>query len=177
MLDQYWLNICNSVASNSKCLSRKVGAIIVKDNKFIISTGYSGPPSKCPHCDDLQYREYLFDLWWRDSKSNHLPSDMDSRKCPRQLLGYKSGEGLQYCGSAHAERNCIDIAARLGHVTENCAIYINTNKMPCFECCKSIINAGIIEVVTPSLEDYEQRGLTGKYLLDQAGIKIRQYEI
>ena len=172
--DQYWLNICKSISGNSKCFSRKLSAIIVKDNKFIISTGYNGPPSGCKHCNDQDYREYLVGLkgmlnW--DSKYDNPDS------CPRrEPLDFKSGEGLEYCQAAHAERNAISIAAKLGHSTDNCIMYLNCI-IPCFECAKSIINAGIKEVIVEKLEDYETSGITGRYLLEQAGVKIREFKL
>ena len=145
--EKYWLDICNSVASNSKCLSRKVGAVIVRD-KFIISTGYNGPPARHPHCE----------------------------VCYRRSHGYNSGEGLEYCPAAHAERNAISIAARLGHSTDSCTIYLNC-EIPCFECAKSLINAGIKEVVVKDMVDYEKRGIYGRELFTSSGVKIRGYEL
>jgi len=47
--DEYFFLICQSTALKSTCLSRKIGAILVKD-KSIISTGYNGPPRGIPHC-------------------------------------------------------------------------------------------------------------------------------
>lgn len=145
--DRYWLLVCNSISENSKCLSRKIGAVIVKDDKFIVSTGYNGPPSRYLHCKDV---------------------------CYRKIMGFKSGEGLEYCPSSHAERNAIAIAAKLGHSVDGCAMYMNCI-IPCFECAKSIINAGIKEVVVIKLDDYDTKGLTGRQLFEQTGVKIREF--
>ncbi len=49
--DEYYYNICKQIARNSKCLSRKIGAILVKD-KLIIATGYNGPPRGIQRCDE-----------------------------------------------------------------------------------------------------------------------------
>ena len=53
MYSQRWINyfnkIVNVVATNSPCIRRKVGAIIVKD-KRILATGYNGLPSGFTHC-------------------------------------------------------------------------------------------------------------------------------
>jgi len=49
--DEYFYNICRDVGANSKCLSKKIGALIIKNN-YIISTGYNGPPVGCMHCDN-----------------------------------------------------------------------------------------------------------------------------
>ena len=59
--DEYFFEMCKTVASNSKCLSRKIGAIIVKD-KTIISTGYNGPPRNVRSCDE----RWLVDKGLRD---------------------------------------------------------------------------------------------------------------
>jgi dCMP deaminase len=175
--DQYWLDICNAIAANSKCLSRKLGAVIVKNNGFIIATGYNGPPAKCKHCDDINYRSHLAYIYHNPSYYN-FSIKVNERLdiCPRQVMGFKSGEGLEYCQASHAERNAISIAARLGHSTDGCSMYLNWI-IPCFECMKSIINAGIKEIVVTKLEDYEKSGLTGRLLAEEAGIKLREYNL
>ena len=48
--DKYFFELCETVSTNSKCLSRKIGAILVKD-KIVISMGYNGPPRGVLHCD------------------------------------------------------------------------------------------------------------------------------
>lgn len=176
--DEYWFKIVNDVASNSKCLSIKVGAIIVKDHRYVISTGYNGPPAGCVHCDDKNYREHLVATYCNDIHTHfdgHIVGD-DILVCPRQIMGFKSSEGIQYCQAAHAERNAIDIAAKLGHTIDGCTIYITRNSV-CIECAKSIINAGIKEIVVLNpYVDYEKIGLTGRFLLNQAGVHIRSYD-
>lgn len=154
MREKYWLDVCNVVASNSKCLSRKVGAIIVRDT-FIVSTGYNGPPIGYPHCNNF---------------------DTLNSICPRRKKGYEASEGLEYCPAVHAERNAISIAAKLGHSTDRCTIYLNCG-IPCFECAKSLINAGIKEVVVKDMVDYEKRGIYGRELFTSSGVKIRGYEL
>ena len=47
--DNYFHTICESVSTKSPCLSRKIGAILVRD-KSIISTGFNGPARGIPHC-------------------------------------------------------------------------------------------------------------------------------
>jgi dCMP deaminase len=173
MNEQYWLNICRAVGANSKCLSRKIGAVIVKDN-YIISTGYNGPPIKCKHCDDYYYRRLIFALAHSDGVRFDSTTD-DNTICPRRIMGFESGQGMAYCSAAHAERNAISTAAKLGHSTEGTTMYLDWI-IPCFECAKSIINAGIKTVVVVKLEDYEKEGITGRYLLEQAGVKLREYD-
>lgn len=121
----------------SKCLSRHVGAVLVK-NKRVIGTGYNGPPSGIPHCD---YRE--IDVSTRIAPyTNHFVDN----KCPRQRLGYGSGEGLENCPAVHAEINPILQAARFGTSTVGSTLYCYCGT-PCHNCAKEIIQAGIIRVV------------------------------
>lgn len=55
------------VDQSSKCLSRRVGVVLLK-NDCIVSTGYNGPPRGTPHCD-VRHQEDEF-LWKRLSMGN-----------------------------------------------------------------------------------------------------------
>jgi dCMP deaminase len=147
--DEYFYEICKAVSMNSKCLSRQIGALIVRDNS-IISTGYNGPPRKIIHCSQ---------------KGNTI--------CPRRLLGFDSGQGLDRCPAAHAETNAIANAARLGVSCIGATLYLNC-VLPCKNCAASIINAGIIEVVATELQGYD---MLGQDMLFQAGIIVRAFEL
>src|SRR3972149_2469175 len=96
----------------SKCLSRKIGTVLVQ-GRSVIGTGFNGPPSGVPHCD------------YRDIKGNYRnDGDMidgwsgPENKCPRQRMGFPSGEGMEYCVAVHAEINPIMQAARMGTPTQ-----------------------------------------------------------
>lgn len=148
--DYYFTRICETIASNSKCLSRQIGALIVRD-KSIVSTGYNGPPRGARTCTSrFQLMEEI---------------------CPRQEAGYKSGEGLHLCTAAHAEVNCISNAARHGVVTVGTTLYLNADILPCKGCAGQIINAGIIEVVVRELIDYDN---WARQLFEEAGVIVRQ---
>jgi dCMP deaminase len=170
--DEYWLNICKAVGANSKCWSRQIGAVIVKDNKLLVATGYNGPVSGAPHCDSLIYRKWLYEL----ANKEGIEVVEDESKCPRRNMGFgaKISAGLEFCQAAHAERNAIDIAARLGHPIEGCTMYMSC-PIPCLECAKSIVNAGIKEIVLTSLDVYEKKGISGLDILKHGGVKIREF--
>ncbi len=51
----------------------------------------------------------------------------------------------KYLWMEHAERNAICNAARAGTATEGCTLY--TEIMPCMDCARAIVQAGIVEVV------------------------------
>jgi len=122
----------------SKCLSRKIGSILVKD-KRVIGTGYNGPPSNVPHCDHR-----IVDVANRNANvySDKFVSDV----CPRQKLGFASGEGLEHCPAVHAEINPILQSARMGISTIGSTLYCYCST-PCSNCAKEIIQAGIERVV------------------------------
>lgn len=136
----YFLSICKAVANNSKCHSRQIGAILVRD-RAIISTGYNGPPREIDHCADV---------------------------CPRQKLGYKSGEGLHLCRAVHAEINCIAQAARNGINTKYATMYM-TCGIPCKNCAGVIINAGISSIWCASTDLYDGHA---KLMFEDAGVAI-----
>jgi len=168
--DQYFYNLCTAVSTNVQCPSRSMGAVIVR-NKHIVATGYNGPPSGFPNIGTREFRRLtaLTHSWvgWA--------ANSDS-ECPRKVMKIPSGEGLGFCPCAHAERNAIDSAARLGHPTQDCTLYLN-NVIPCLDCAYSIVNSGIKEVVVVKLEEYPQEGFTGKIILDECGVNIREFEL
>lgn len=122
----------------SKCLSRKIGAVLVQ-GKHVIATGYNGPPSGVPHCDR------------RDDTGRYVADDVilaysDANKCPRQRMGFASGEGLEHCVAVHAEINPIMQAAKMGISTNDATLYAYCGT-PCVNCMKEIIQAGIKRIV------------------------------
>jgi dCMP deaminase len=171
--DQYFYNICKSVSLNSKCLSRQIGAIIVKD-KSIISTGYNGPPRGVEHCS----MRYLNDKKLIDLLKSQVGYGIDLMYeqvkdcCPRRVLGYTSGNGLEYCIAGHAERNCIINAARVGTCIKDGILYCNC-PIPCTPCLIEIINSGIKEVVVTAMDSYD---MMGDYLIEGSGLKVRIFD-
>lgn len=165
--DEYFYNICRQVARNSKCFSRRIGCVLVYD-KSIISTGYNGPPRGIPRCD----------LRWRlDHNLCEKVKDIDEKDsfsgvCPRRVLNYKSGEGLELCVAGHAERNALINAARNGIRTKGATLYVTTG-IPCKDCLIEIINAGIREIVVVSLKTYDDQSM---YLVSNSDIDVRFYD-
>lgn len=144
--DLYFRQVCDAVAKKSPCLSRQIGAILVRD-KSIVATGYNGPPRGVPHCDP---------------------------ECPRKAQGFKSGEGLHLCPATHAEVNCVVNAARLGVSTLGTTLYMNC-LMPCVECLKVLINAGVREIVIDDITPYSvNRDLVHRLLIERP-LTIRRF--
>ncbi len=116
--DDYFMEIANVIAKRSTCLRRKVGAVIVKDNK-ILSTGYNGAPHNVRHCAVTG--------------------------CLREKLKIPSGERHEICRGVHAEQNAILQAALSGTSIKDAEIYTTT--YPCSICAKMIINSGLKKIV------------------------------
>lgn len=92
--DQNFINIAHEIASASKCVSKQVGAVIVKNGR-ILSTGYNGTPPGYQNCCDYWDGEY--------TKDHHNWS--------------KTYE-------IHAEMNALIWAARKGIPIEDATIYV-----------------------------------------------------
>jgi len=168
--DQYFLEIAEAVSSNSKCMSRQIGAVLVKD-KAIIATGYNGPPRGIPHCNKRHKTDGLFcEEAIQSGSLLPLPSE-ELTICPRTYLDYKSGEGLHLCPATHAEANCIAQAARSGVSTLDTTMYL-TCGIPCKNCLALIINAGVSVVVCTSLVYYDE---LSEYIFGNSDLLIREY--
>lgn len=113
-----WRDLVFRFAAQSRCKSRQVGAIVVKDG-FLISEGW-----------------------------NSAPAGSSTDECPRPKCKgdeQPSGVAMDQILCAHAEANAISGCARRGISTAGATLYCTT--FPCAECAKLIVGAGILEVV------------------------------
>ena len=74
--DKNFINIAKELASASKCVSKQVGAVIVKNGR-ILSTGYNGTPAGHTNCCDHWNNEYTKDHHeW--SKTYEIHAEMNA---------------------------------------------------------------------------------------------------
>lgn len=79
----------------------------------------------------------------------------------------------------HGERNAIYNAARIGVSTKDCKLYVSG--VPCTDCARGIIQAGISEVIVDTrLSDLEndlwkEHAKRSLVMFEEAGIKVRYY--
>ena len=139
--DEYFMNVAAVTATRANCIKRHIGAVITVE-KQIVSTGYNGTPKGIKNCDE--------------------------GGCPRCIGFADSGSKLDECICVHAEENAIIQAACNGIGIKGGVLY--TTFCPCSYCAKSIINAGIAEVVY--LEPYAMDEVTRK-LFREAGLRFR----
>ena len=85
----------------------------------------------------------------------------------------------KYLWIEHAERNAICNAARCGTPLEGCTIYVEI--MPCMDCGRAIVQAGIREVVVSaermkqySSDYYNEHFGMVEVLFSEAGVKVRR---
>jgi len=179
--DQWYLEICQIVGKKSQCLSRKIGAILVRD-KAVIAQGYNGPPRGVRTCDtrwlvDKSLREAAgFETKDQESDQEELQTLFKSKLegvCPRYVpeMGFKSGQGLEWCVAGHAERNALINAARAGISTKGAKMYMDCG-IPCTPCLVEIINAGIDEIIVTNDIYYD---ISAEYVLKESGLKWRVY--
>ena len=76
----------------------------------------------------------------------------------------------------HAEENAIMHAARIGLSLKGCTAYVTWP--PCTRCARSLIQAGVIEVVYPSGSEVPERWMSdfemSTQMMNEAGLNIRQ---
>ena len=110
--------------------------------------------------------DHMFGQGW-----NSAPAGSTTDDCPRCKNKSKSGDDLHLAICTHAEINAIAHAAKMGYTTHGSTLYSTTK--PCGECTKSIISAGIVEVVY----DVDYNSPITDMLFKNAGIKVRQFSI
>ena len=125
---EYFLLLALAARTRADCLGRRVGAVVVRDDR-VISTGYNGTPIGMPNCSE---------------EGCHRCANRDSDT-------YPAGRGYDLCICVHAEQNAVLAAARFGQSTLGATLY--STMRPCFGCLKASLQAGISAV--NYLEDWQ----------------------
>ena len=142
--DTYFMLQAEIAKLRSNCLTRHIGAVIVKDNRQI-ATGYNGTPHGIKNCFE--------------------------GGCPRCIARVrgelKSGEGLDRCLCTHAEANAIMQCALFGNAGSTRGATLYSTFAPCIECSKMAISVGLKRIVVTA--DYPEDGTE---LLKEAKIEL-----
>lgn len=137
------MRMAREVGRRSKCSSRQIGVVLVKDGS-VVSEGYNGSPRGSSLC---QHKE---------------------NPCRRRSMGFASGEGLDQCPAVHAEMNSLLQAVRNGISTKGTTMYAYCCR-PCKWCVSMMINAGVSRLVHLDLPVYDE--LSG-VLLEESDIEV-----
>lgn len=144
--EKLWFDIVHRFSAQSKCKSRKVGAVIVK-NGNLIAEGWNSPPGLC---------------------TEH---DCKRERCLSKDNASTSGMNLDTAICVHAEANSIGNCAKRGVSTDGATIYVT--HLPCLECSKLIISAGIKEVVYDQFYPSE----ASQFVLKKSDVILRQFKL
>jgi len=86
----------------------------------------------------------------------------------------------KYFWMEHAERNAIYNATLNGTSLKGCKMY--TNGIPCMDCARGVVQAGILEVVVDKMwngdngKKWSEHGERTIEMFDETGIKLRYWE-
>ena len=164
VLDEMYMELATNMSKLSTCARVQVGAILVVEDRPLLS-GYNGTPKGHKHCIDIyqeKYEEYC--------RLNKEPISIFTFEDFMALPEIREEHGkFSRLHEVHAEINIIAQAALKGLATKNGRLYITHS--PCNDCCKSILTAGIKEVVFKNLYDRETEGLQ---TLIRSGVLVRQ---
>ena len=143
--DEYFMMVALLSSTRASCNYFSAGAVIVKD-KRVIATGYNGAPQGILSC---------LDSGCRKDRMNVSHEEKNTGTC--------IGE--------HAERSALLQVSR--DSTIGAAIY--SLLLPCTDCSKQIVGAGIKKVVY--LNAYEEPNNLVRELFDQAEIELKQIKL
>lgn len=139
--DQYGLGIAEAVATRADCTRRKVGAVIMRPDHSIVSTGYNGGAAGGPSC----------------LKGECPRGQMSVEDVTPLTTSYDTGAGS--CIALHAEQNAL-LRATWDEM-QGATIYITCE--PCPGCARMITGTPIARVVWP---DGVRRVANGRLLQD-----------
>jgi dCMP deaminase len=152
-LDTY-MKTAKLFAEHSSAVRKKVGAVVVKNDR-IISIGYNGMPSgwdnNCEdkiYCDDGDYSEQQL------PKTSNLPWKKYKLRTRPEVL--------------HAESNAIAKLAKSTESGDGASMFITCS--PCIDCAKMIYQSGIKEVFYGE----EYRNNDGIDFLNKCGLSVRK---
>lgn len=152
----------------SRCIKRKVGAIIADRYDRIISSGFNGVPYGLKEC-----KGSLGDCY-RDIKraeiGKKICSDLGVVTDSSESIVTKNVKLLELCRSLHGEESAIlNLVGRSADLTDS-TIYVTT--YPCNLCANKIVQTGIKKVVYFEPYPVEE----AKKIFKDAGIETEPFE-
>jgi len=124
--DTYYLNIADAVSGRSKCLKRRIGSVLVRDD-VQVSQGFNGPPRGAEHCKECKRVDAKRGGDYGECPAVHAEvNSLVFAKYPETV-----GSTLYIVGREMDGRSMKDFH-------------------PCWDCLKVLVNAGVKEFVTDS---------------------------
>lgn len=161
-LDDMYMTLAENMSKLSTCARVQVGAILIADDRPLLS-GYNGSPKGHEHCIDIYQAKY------ECFKESVIYNDETFEEFMNSPIIRDEHGKFSRLHEIHAEINIVAQAACKGLATKGTRLYVTHS--PCNDCCKSILTAGIKEVVFKHLYDRETEGLE---ILIKSGVIVRQ---
>jgi dCMP deaminase len=143
-LNKYFMEIAKLTGALSHCCSKKVGAVLTKDNKLIAS-GYNGTAPGQHNCDEV-----FGDLDLSVPENRKLHHEFSLRE------------------EIHAEVNAIIDAGKRETLEPDSTLYVTL--APCENCGKIILAAGIKKIFYK--DEYDLGDDKGIAFLRRSGIEV-----
>lgn len=181
LIKESLMAIAYAIGRRSKCLRRRVGAIIVDKNHNILSSGFNAVPGSLEDCQQLYgecyrhvYKKRLKDTITNDIR-NKTPEDTAWGSIFAETFALDITnriKALELCRALHAEESAIlNLVGTAGQVNfSDCTLYAST--FPCNLCANKIAQLGIGRVVY--FEPYPVQ--EAKEIFDAAKIKTEPFE-
>lgn len=141
--DMMFLSIAETISIKSKCVSRQVCALAVRDHR-IVATGLNGTINGFMNCCD-KFTNYNPDT---DRQAHHAWS-----------MNYE----------LHAEDNLMNELSVNSVEAENTVVYINLQ--PCQRCALRLANLGVSRIVYSKYYDFGDLDKTAE-ILNHSGVKF-----
>lgn len=154
----------------SRCLKRKVGAVIADKYDRIISSGFNGVPHGLQECGPLLGSCY------RDKKRSELGARISRELAIDDATGesvkaiQRNVKLLELCRALHGEESAILNLVGRGVDLERSTIYVTT--YPCNLCANKIVQAGISKVIYFEPYPVEE----AKKIFKDADVKAEPFE-
>jgi len=135
--DELFIRQAMLIAQKSKDPSTKVGCVIVGNDNAVLSMGFNGFPRGVR--EEFNFTE------------RYPQADPVMALTMPKLDPERWDRPAKYSWVEHAERNAIYNAARNGVRLAGARAYLNWEPQPCADCTRALIQAGIVEIIGPTI--------------------------
>ena len=151
--------------------------------------------------DKLTWDQYFINLCYEIAKKSKDPSTkvgciivyQDNGICTTGFNGFARGiedsferlenRSIKYPMIVHSETNAIYNAAKHGHNTNGCKMYVPW--LPCSSCANSIVQSGIVEVIMDGnfvkdpdlMKRWEKEHNMARTILEEGGVVMRKHTL
>lgn len=185
-LEETMMTVASTLALQSHCLKRRVGAVLCDPHGYIVSAAYNEVPEGERECEKeygICYRDQLKKEFTEEllSKFDHCPKCTSAFKINRKDVDYNCPncgndlsnlippyKALDKCRSLHAEETTILKAAQ--YQINGSILYTTT--FPCMQCAKRILQTGIKNIVY--IDPYPE--IESIFMLEKKEVKTKKFE-